>query len=403
MHISGIAGGLRELGHEVHFISPIGSGPAIAPNDRTRSGVLARTSHFMADRLPQILFELMEIAYNAVALIRLRVGVMRINPDVIYERYAFFCLAGVMTARDIGIPIVIEVNELAGFERVRRQRLWPLARKIEGFIFKRADLILTVSSFLREKIIAQGVHPDKVHIVPNAVDKTKFTCVSDSAELRAAYNPAGRLVIGFVGYLIHWHKFDVLLQAFEMVRRQYKNILLIFVGDGPLKSYVLKSAESLGIEDSVVVTGNVSHDEIPRYISMFDIAVIPHSNDYRSPIKMFEYMAVGKPVIAPDMEPIGVVIKDGVTGLLFNPGNHSSLSEAILVLIQSEQLRREIGQRGRELVFEKYTWDKHARRIVDLIGAQSNGNYHVFNDKRLSSVVSANPPPSTKTTASSRH
>ena len=176
-----------------------------------------------------------------------------------------------------------------------------------------------------------------------------------------------RLVVGFVGYLVHWHRLDLLLKAFSKIHKTHQNTELILIGDGPLRSELENLASSLAIDHVFKVTGRVDHSQIPGYINDLDIALIPNSNQYRSPIKMFEYMAMAKTVIAPDQQPITEIIEDGVTGYIFRNGNEDDLVKTIEKAIQSPEDRKLIGERARQLICQNYTWDKHAEQILNLL------------------------------------
>ena len=365
VHIAGISMGLRKLGHTVHFVSPTGVDPTHAIDVESPPKSSSKLLNFLADKMPQLTFELLELSYNLVALQKLNSAIVQLRPDAIYERYAFFSFAGVHMAKRAQIPIIIEVNEVSGLKRIRGQCMTPLAKRIENHIFSKADIILTVSDFLRDRVVERGGDPTKTFVIPNAVEREKFLNVVEDSSLKQKYGIEGKTVLGFVGLFSYWHRFDLLLEAFAMARRQFHDLVLLLVGDGPERGTIEKKAEKFGVKNFLIITGMVSHKNIPKYINLFDVAIIPHTNEFRSPIKLFEYMAIGKVVVAPDVEPIRRIVEDMSTGLLFRCGDMVSLQEVLLKALQSFQLRKRIGRQARELILERYTWENHARRIVD--------------------------------------
>jgi glycosyltransferase involved in cell wall biosynthesis len=375
VHIAGIAKGFRAWGHHVSFVSPLGSDPTRAEDaaaDRAPAAppkALRRLLHLLADRAPQPVFEAMELGYNAVAFPRILRAAREQHADLLYERYAFFNLAGALASRQLGIPFVIEVNELAGYERVRDQSFVRLAKVVERMALQRASLIVTVSQFLTEKAeeIVEGQVP--VVTVPNGVSSewlANEVRAKENEQLRRELGLSGRPAVCFVGGLTHWHNFGLLLQAMQRVKQSLPEAALLIVGDGPCRGFIESESARLGLGESVVMAGRVPHDQIASYIGLADVGVIPETNEYRSPIKMFEYMAAGKTVVAPHMPPVAAVIEADRSGLLFQPGSAEALSAALLRAFTDRPLAAALGRAARQQIRRRYTWEEHARRILRL-------------------------------------
>ena len=118
--------------------------------------------------------------------------------------------------------------------------------------------------------------------------------------------------------------------------------------------------------DNILMVGGVDHDKVPEYVALFDVAVIPHSNNYGSPMKVFEYMAMGKAVVAPRLGPLEDVIQDGMSGLLFDPEDEEDLINKILIAVNNDELRIDIGKAARLSILEKHNWHKNAQEILNL-------------------------------------
>jgi len=371
VHIAGIATAFERLGHRVVFSSPTGADPRATAGanpfaERKRRGLLAR----LAAKAPALIFELLEIAYNAVAYTRNRAILTREKCGLIYERHAFFLCATALLAHRRGIPLVVEVNELAGDERVRADPwLLPLARFADRLTFERASLIVVVSPHLQRRIAGLGIAPEKIVVLSNAVSAESLDAPADGEPIRARHRCADAVVIGFVGWFVAWHRLDELVSQFASLAASDIHLRLILVGDGPLRAALAAQATALGIADRVIFTGPVPHSAIPAHLAAMDICVVPHSNEYRSPIKLFEGMARGRATVAPHTEPIAQIITDGVNGLLFDPQTPLSLRDALQRLISNPALRTQLGIAARETIREKHTWDRNAEAVLRHIKA----------------------------------
>ena len=368
VHIAGMANAFRRLGHRVVFSSPSGIDPTQTagenPFRQYRRGLLAR----LAAHAPGVFFELLELAYNVFAGFRLGALLGREKFDLIYERHAFFLCITAFLAQRRGLPLIVEVNELAGDERVRAAPwLLPLARIADRITFQRARLISVVSPHLQRRIEAMGINREKIIVVPNGVDERTLETRADGTSIRQRYQCENAVVIGFAGWFVPWHRLDALVAQFAALATTDAQLRLILVGDGPLRTSLEGQAATLGVRGQVIFTGPVPHAEMPNYLAAMDICVVPHSNAYRSPIKLFEYMAVGRAIVAPHTEPIALILRDSGNGLLFEPESDSELQNRLRALTCDPALRSLLGKRAREDVEKKHTWTQNARDLLRII------------------------------------
>jgi glycosyltransferase involved in cell wall biosynthesis len=257
------------------------------------------------------------------------------------------------------------VNELAGDERIRADPwLLPLARLADRSTFQRARLIVVVSPHLQRRIEAMGIGKEKILVLPNGVDEQLLKTPVDGKAIRQRYHCETAVVIGFAGWFVPWHRLDALVAQFAVLAKDDANLRLMLVGDGPLREALEKQAAAARINDQVIFTHSVPHTEMPEYLAAMDICVIPHSNAYRSPIKLFEYMAVGRPVVAPRTEPIALILRHGENGLLFEPENDENLRGQLRILICDLSLRSLLGKQAREDVFKKHLWKQNAWELL---------------------------------------
>ena len=366
VHIGGIASALERLGYPIVFSNPAmidprqsaGANPFASGRRRSWIDSVSRI-------LPSALFEFAELAYNAVAFLRNRRLLTGGDFAFIYERHAFFLFATALLARARGIPLVVEVNELIGDERVRKQPLLaPMARLADRITFKIATLIVVVSPHLQRRIASTGIAAEKIIVMPNAIDANAADASEGRDAVRARLGFEDGCVIAFVGWFVPWHHLDWLVQAFAALAPAAPDLRLMLVGDGPLRSEIEAEACRGGVTEKLTITGAVEHRSVGGYVAAADIAVIPHSNEYRSPIKLFEYMAQGRAIVAPATEPVQSVLQDGVNALLFPPGDKIALQEQLARLVADASLRERLGQRARADVFARHTWDHNARKVL---------------------------------------
>jgi glycosyltransferase involved in cell wall biosynthesis len=365
VHISGIANAFEGLGHTVDFLNPAGVDPrgkASPYAALAAPGLFGRVSH----ALPRFAFEFLEIAYNAWAWIHLRQLFASGAHDLVYERHAFFLFATAYMARAAGVPLVVEVNELVGDARVSEQPvLRGLVSRCDRAVFSRATLIVVVSPHLKRRIEAMGIDGRKVLVLPNAVDPADYATPADGTAVRTALGLGPEnVVIGFLGWFVAWHRLELLIEAFATVARQHPQARLMLVAEGPLREQLAAQVAKLGATERVVFAGSVPHTEVPRHIAAMNVCVVPHSNEYRSPIKLFEYMGQGRAVVAPRTEPIEMVMRDGVNGLLFEPGSASAMAHVLERLVSDAALRVSLGRSARRDVLEQHTWTQNAQAVL---------------------------------------
>jgi len=366
VHIRGIVHALRELGHQVTVISFPGADPEHEPVVQA-SGKRGRLGSLIA-RLPGVLFEVMELGYNLVTLLRLSRAIRRLRPQLIYERYSLFLFATVWLARRHQIPLVLEINDSALVQRVRPLRLKALARRIEAWCLRRATGLVFISNYFRDH--AQGAYGDIAPSVisPNAANLNRFDPTRfDRDRLRAERGLQGRVVCGHIGVFAHWHGVDGFVEAIAARLSEAPDLALVFVGDGRTLPAVRELVAQRGLSDRVLLPGRVPHDEIAGWIACMDYAVLPDSNHYGSPMKLFELMAMGVAVVAPDYEPVAEVIEDGNTGWLFPRGETATCVQRVLDLAAREEERRRIGGAARDYIVRERQWRNNAEQLLTLV------------------------------------
>ncbi len=294
-------------------------------------------------------------------------------PDFIYERASLYSICGVLLAAELHVPLVLEVNAPLALEQsaYRATGLGQLAEQAERWVLSRADAVLTVSAALRDHVLAYGARADRTHIMPNAVNAALFRPGQPDPRLRARWGLSEAPVLGFVGGLRPWHGVEALPSLLQRLISVHPRLRLLLVGEGPLRERLEREFEDRQITQHVVFTGAQPHQEIAAFIRLFDVALAPYSRldhaFYFSPLKLFEYMACGIPVVAANLGQIAEVIRDGETGVLYPPGDLDALTQACERLLSSAAMRSRLGEAAAHEIRARYTWEHNAGRVIELV------------------------------------
>lgn len=358
VHIDELVRALRDLGHEVRVVGPAQHARASFGSD---SGIVA----LLKKHIPAGLYELIEFAYNLPAFWRLARACQAMRPDVLYERYSLFLLAGLWLRRLFGVPMLLEVNAPLAAERRRfdNLRLARLAEMAEAWVWRGADRALPVTGVLAQHLLAKNVEADRITVVPNGVGPEFLTPPPATKAAQAALGIQAEVVLGFVGFMRPWHGLDRMID-FIADACPASGLHLLLIGDGPAREDLVQQAAARGVADRVTFTGLIDRSNIIAHIAAFDIALQPDVVSYASPLKLFEYMALGRAIIAPDTENIREVIADGQNAVLFQPDLEGSFQRALAQLCQDGDLRQRLGQAAHDtIVNQGFTWAQNAARV----------------------------------------
>lgn len=363
VHVEELTTALRALGHELIMVGP-------RHVDKAGFGADAGFVAHLKKMLPQALYELLELTYSIPACVRVVLAGWKHKPDVIYERYNLLYPAGAIAKRILGLPLLLEINaplfaERAKFDGIALKRL---ARWSERFVWRSADRALPVTEVLAGHVAAAGVPRERITVIHNGIDLEKFHCAESSDQAKQRLGLAGRRVLGFVGFVRSWHGLDKVIEF--LAQEPDKSLHLLLVGDGPARKELEEAAKRLGVAERVTFTGIVERDAVASYINAFDIALQPAVVEYASPLKLFEYMAMCKAIVAPATSNIREILVDGDNGLLFTAGNTQSLVDAVRRVVRDAQLRSALGRRAGETIDERgLTWRRNAERVTELARA----------------------------------
>lgn len=367
VHIRGITDALRAEGVTVDIISLPGADPyaspkALSPTKQARPWMKWVTS------LPEPLFELAELGYNAVAGWRIREYLnAHQDVDLIYERYSLYMFVAVLIARARKIPVILEINDSTTVYRVRPLFFQSLATMIERWVFRRANGLVFVSGAFRDHVSkAHGGKIAPTIVSHNAANIDKFSPTPEQrAAARAKWKLEGSVVCGYLGAFVPWHAIDQFVYKIADRLKANPQLKLLLVGDGATFDTVKDFVQQHGLQDQVVMTGRVSHDEVPGLLAAMDMAVLPSAGDYTSPVKLFEFMACGIPPVAPDFVPIREVLKEDETGWMFKAGDLESAVQMVLRRSQDSDNLRRVGQAARAYIARERQWRNNILQLVD--------------------------------------
>ncbi|MGN7248700.1 glycosyltransferase family 4 protein [Janibacter anophelis] len=294
-------------------------------------------------------------------------------------------LAGLRAARRLGIPFVYEMRGLEDLMKVSRNPAFvdtdahAYMTGLELHIVQQADLTFVITEALREEMIRRGGPADRIKVLPNGVHADQFQPRQPDAALIDELGIHGKTVIGYAGSLVDYEGLDLLLAAVARLKASRDDFAVIIVGDGGYESYLHRLARELDILDVVTFTGRVPHEEVARYLSIFQITPFPRLPlpvcELISPIKPFEAMAMGKACISSSVAALTEIVEADVRGLVFEKGDADDFARQLTRYLDDPQLRETMGRQAREWVLGERDWRK-VTRIADAAYEQLLGHPH---------------------------
>lgn len=289
--------------------------------------------------------------------------------DLIYERHSLWSYGAAEYGTQHQCPVIVELNAPLITEQATHRELVDLgnAEQSTTRCLQAATVVACVSSEVVSYAVRHGARQESTAIVPNGVRTDRFVPRSDD---RPTDHP---FTIGFVGALRPWHAVKDLLSAFLQFRNTDSR--LVIVGDGPQREAILDQVAAFPkqISKDIDIVGHVSPEEIPRWLQRFDVGVAPYASEsecYFSPLKVYEYLSAGLPVIAARVGQLPIVIKEGQTGLLYTPGDPASLADALERLRDNPELTRSMALAARVEVMAHHSWQQRIDKLLDEVAVR---------------------------------
>ncbi|MBX3643356.1 MAG: glycosyltransferase, exosortase A system-associated [Rubrivivax sp.] len=312
---------------------------------------------------------------------RLTALVRESRPDVLHAHSpALNAVPAIRVGQREGIPVVYEVRafwEDAAVDHGTTSEgslRYRATRALETWALRRVDHVFTICEGLRADIVARGIAPSKVTVIPNAVDVDSFQLSGEAdPQLRASLGLTGCTVVGFVGSFYGYEGLDLLIDAYASLVAQRPDLRLLLVGGGPQEARLKAKAQELGVADRVVFTGRVPHAQVSRYYDLIDLLAYPRLSmrltELVTPLKPLEAMAQGRVFVASDVGGHRELIRDGETGRLFAAGSTPALAAAINDMLDGRDHWPAMRSAGRDFVERVRNWRRSVANYGPVYGA----------------------------------
>jgi glycosyltransferase involved in cell wall biosynthesis len=304
--------------------------------------------------------------------------------DLIHERFNLLSLGGAIASKRLGIPLVLEVNadliEQRKFKGIPEKGVRKLfAEWATRFCLGAAAKVVCISTELRDHLQAKwNLGSARMAVLPCAADVEAFAPRSDSTLVRQRLGLTTEPVVMWIGGFYPWHDLDMLLESFSLVLQQRPDARLVLVGDGQTRPTITRQVMENGLRHAVIMTGAVAHGMVPEMLSIADVAVVPSAplpasqGGTGAPLKLFEYMAAGLPIVATALNQAAEVIEAGQTALFVEADDTNGFAAALLKLLSDPIERDRLGHNARLHAVAQHSWEQYARRLekiyMDVLG-----------------------------------
>jgi glycosyltransferase involved in cell wall biosynthesis len=378
VHVRELIGALRSLGHDVHECAlvpktgPGAAAAAVAPATPP-AGEPKKPGFWQRLSLPRTAVEVLEILYNHKGRAMLRAAARTLRPHFVYERHALHCRAGLDVARELAVPLLLEVNSpmVDEMQKLGSLRFHQRALATERAVLGQADAVLAVTQVLADMLVERGARRERVHVIGNGAVPERYrpAARAAAAAVRQRWQlPANAFALGFVGYMRPWHRLDLVLDA--MQQDGLGDLVLVLMGQGPALPVLREQAAARGLAHRVRSLGEVPAELLPAHVLACDGALIPAINAYASPLKLFDSLAAGVPTLAPDQPNLRENVRDGENGLLFRPGDVADLVRQLRRLCGDRAFAQQLGAAGlQSLLAQRWTWTGNAERVLAIAAA----------------------------------
>lgn len=356
---------LSRTGHEIHYI---------ASEDIKIDKICA---HLFKLKKRKRFWRLLYQLRHAMMLLKL---IKTHRFDILYTRNISIGILGYL-GRKKGMKIVFEMNGILPFERKQKQLKEHFIKSrveniriawlkyIELFFAKKADAIIAVTAEIKNYLDNQGVNEDKIWVIENGANTDLFRPGENNAVLNDLKNKLSinndENVVLFVGSLFPWQGVEFLIYAAPLIIEEIPKIKILIVGDGMVKQNLVSLCRALNVENNFIFTGTVQYEDVPKYVNISNITVTPFIKDrVCSPVKLFEFLSCGKPVVSSDIYSARKILNDSKGGILVTPENPVELAKQIIMLLKDKELQEQMGTAGLQYIIQNHSWEITARKTA---------------------------------------
>ncbi len=370
-HVRNVVEQLEERGHSVELVSRVSRSHEVESEHSSElsRGALRSVASALLPRVIKAGFRDWRTRRGNRRLVQKNSELLQ-QADLIYERDAFQSFGTQRVASRIDTPWVLECNGFFWEEES------PLPTPVSPDRYRRrhvekweaADQLIVVSESFKTNVVQEGVAPEKISVIHNGVNLEPYREVSSSRveAFRKEWGLNGSMVVGFLGHMLPWHRIDLFVDAIGALRKSGYNVQGLLVGGGRWKKY-RTYADQEGLAEQIVFSGPVPPGDVPEAVAAMDVCTAPGVLEPGSPVKLFDYGAAGKPVVATNASSVTEIITDEENGLLFNQGSLESLLGEIVRFLENEELRYQLGSAIRAKVEKEHTWEKVGERTEKVL------------------------------------
>jgi glycosyltransferase involved in cell wall biosynthesis len=369
-HMRGMIQGFCDDGHTVEVLV-MGKAPNTGSINSNPKNFKSLVKKFIPKIIWRTLKEIQQIRFDKHAAKELQEAIQTFNPDMVYERSAWMSNGSIEVVKPFKTKHIVEINapfeeEVEEFENASSFIAFVGKKKLKHLL-QSANLVAPITSSLQKHIVKNyDINPRQCLVVPNAIDKAEIQ-ITDSRveEIRRNLDLTNKTVVGFVGSIFPYHGVGRLIQAVANLNNS--NVVLLIVGDGYMIPELKEQAKIIGLSSRVHFTGSVRKEDVYNYITAMDVVTLPNTEWYCSPVKLFEYGALGKTILAVNEAGVSDVMSNE-EGVLFE-NNDTAFQEALLTSITDvEELQIKAG-RFQEKILSNHTWRANAHKIIQQINS----------------------------------
>jgi glycosyltransferase involved in cell wall biosynthesis len=318
--------------------------------------------------------EVLNFPYNEKSLKIMMKIIEESHPDFFYLHHHDFHFAGAKLKEKTGLPFILHFDSIEYWVKKNWGKLYfgNLLKWCEQIEVAEADAIIVISEVLKKQACEfYSIPPDKVFISPNGVNTNVFKPDINGEEIRRKYGLEGKYVIGYSGSFNEYHGIDLLAMASKKLLEEIPNSRILMIGDGALRDKVESILKNDGVRDKVIITGLIPLNQVPIHLSVCDVLVSPikhkHNDEFfGSPIKNFEYKAMGKPIVATNLGQLSSIFQEKHNALILEHDQYESIIARILELYKNPDLACKIAANARLDAVEKHSWERNVENIIKL-------------------------------------
>lgn len=334
----------------------------------------------LGNRLQSLWRILQPLAYLLTIIvftIRSIKALLKFDPDVVVAAHAspIIGVVGSHSTKITNRPLLLGCPDwmsayVAGLTNKKMNSLKPvIIQLVEFSLYKLADRIFASTQFLKNLLITHGLDPGKIVVISNGADSVLFNPNVDCSAIKKKYRLENRLVVLFIGHLEDWAGIDLIYDLAYELNKEVPNSLILLVGTGKSANNLLERLIRSNLGHMVTHAGLHPYEEMPLFISASDIdlCLFPDSpvSHSASPLKLFEYLSSGKAVVATRVMGTAEIL-DNITGVLVSPDSTKDICNAVIMLCKNAQMRQSLGNNGRKLIEEKYSWKKLGQSFLEV-------------------------------------